>query len=377
MSQGAATPIEVRVAGKNMEDIENYAAKLMDQMRKISFLRQIQIAQPLRYPVVDIHVDRKRLALWGLSLDNVSKSIADVTSSSRFTDKNLWLDDNTSYTYQTQVEVPEYIMNSMEQLNSVSLVKGQERPVLSDVASIQVDTMPGEFDRSGPRRYVTINANIYKKDLGSATEAVQKAIDKLGAPPPGLIAELLGTSSLLKETLNSLQTGLIAAIVVILLLLAANFQSFPLAVSILSTVPAVLLGSMTMLLITGATLNLQSYMGMIMSVGVSVANALLIVTNAEHLRFQYRDPFKAAITSAGIRMRPILMTTSAMVVGMIPMASGLSESSDQSAPLGRAVIGGLLFSTMAALFMLPLVYGWIQQNRSFRTASLLPEDEGK
>jgi multidrug efflux pump subunit AcrB len=184
-----------------------------------------------------------------------------------------------------------------------------------------------------------------------------------------------GMSSLLTETLDSLQMGLLAAIVVILLLLAANFQSFPMSVCVLSTVPAVLLGSMTMLLLTGTTLNLQSYMGMIMSVGVSVANALLIVTNAEHLRFTYRDPLKAAITSAGIRMRPILMTSSAMIVGMIPMASGLSESGDQSAPLGRAVIGGLIASTLAALFILPLVYGWIQQKRSFRSPSLLPEDE--
>ena len=375
MSQGASTPIEVRVAGKDMGDIENYADKLVTTLKTVPFLRDVQIAQPLHYPVVNISIDRERLALWGLTLDNVAKSITDVTSSSRFTDKNLWLDHNTHYTYQTQVEVPEYIMNSVQQMQSAPLVKGQMRPVLSDVASVQTDTVPGEYDRSGPRRFVTVSANIHKKDLGSATAAVESAIKSLGPPPTGLVAQVLGTSSLLTETLDSLQTGLIAAIVVILLLLAANFQSFPLSVCVLSTVPAVLMGSMVMLLLTGATLNLQSYMGMIMSVGVSVSNALLIITNAEHLRLTYKDPFKAAITAAGIRMRPILMTSAAMIVGMIPMASGLSESGDQSAPLGRAVIGGLIASTLAALFILPLVYGWIQQKRSFRSASLLPEDD--
>jgi multidrug efflux pump subunit AcrB len=249
------------------------------------------------------------------------------------------------------------------------------RPVLADVASISIDTLPGEYDRSGPRRFVTVSANIYKKDLGSASDAVRRAINSLGTPPVGLVPEIKGMSSLLTETLDSLQSGLLAAIVVILLLLAANFQSFPLAVSVLSTVPAVLLGSMLILLATGATLNLQSYMGIIMSIGVSVANALLIVTNAERLRLEYHDPFRAAIASAGMRFRPILMTTIAMIVGMIPMASGLGESGDQTAPLGRAVIGGLVASTFSALLVIPLVFGWIQAKKSFASVSLLPEDE--
>ena len=374
MAQGASTPIEVRVAGKNMGDIESYSEKLVDALQTVPFLRDVQIAQPLKLPTVQINVDRNKLALMGLTIDNVSKSITDVTSSSRYTNKNLWLDERAAYTYQSQVQVPEYIMNSMQQLASVSLVPGQNRPVLSDVASFRVDTLPGEYDRAGPRRYVTVSANIYHKDLGSATAAVQKAIDRLGAPPTGLVAEIKGMSSLLVETLDSLQTGLMAAIVVILLLLAANYQSFGVSISVLATVPAVLLGAMLLLLATGATLNLQSYMGIIMSTGVSVANAILIVTNAEKLRLEYRDPFKAAIAAASIRLRPILMTSLAMIAGMIPMASGLGEAGDQSAPLGRAVIGGLAASTFAALFIVPLVYGWIQQKTSFDTVSLLPED---
>jgi multidrug efflux pump subunit AcrB len=374
MAQGASTPIEVRVAGKNMDDIEGYSERLVGELQKVPFLRDVQIAQPLKLPTVQIDVDRNKLALMGLSIDNVAKSVTDVTSSSRYTSKNLWLDERAAYTYQSQVQVPEYIMNSTQQLQSVSLVPGQNRPVLSDVASLRVDTLPGEYDRAGPRRYVTVSANIYKKDLGSATAAVQKAIDQLGAPPTGLVAEIKGMSSLLVETLDSLQSGLLAAIVVILLLLAANYQSFGVSISVLATVPAVLLGSMLLLLATGATLNLQSYMGIIMSTGVSVANAILIVTNAEKLRLEYRDPFKAAIAAASIRLRPILMTSLAMIAGMIPMASGLGEAGDQSAPLGRAVIGGLAASTFAALFIVPLVYGWIRQNASLDTVSLLPED---
>ncbi len=373
MAQGASTPIEVRVAGKNFEELKEYSFRLVKEMKKIDYLRDVQIAQPLHFPTIKINIDRYRLAQMGLNLNEVARSITDATSSSRFTEKVQWLDQKVSYTYQVQVQVPEYLMNSIEQLQSVSLVKGKSRPVLSEIAQMTVDTLPGEYDRAGPRRFLTVSANIYRKDLGTATAAVQKAIHNMGTPPKGLVAEVKGMSSLLTETLDSLQTGLLVAIVVILLLLTANYQSFGVAIAVLSTVPAVLLGAMLLLLATGATLNLQSYMGIIMSVGVSVANAILIVTNAEALRLEYRDPFKAATVAASVRLRPILMTSLAMIAGMIPMASGLGEAGDQSAPLGRAVIGGLIASTFAALFIVPLVYGWVQQKKSLKSVSLMPD----
>jgi multidrug efflux pump subunit AcrB len=377
MSQGSSTPIEVRVAAKSMEDLTSYSDKLVEKLKAVSYLRDVQIAQPLKFPTINIKLDRQQLSQMGLSIENVSKSISDATASSRYTMKNLWLDDNKQYTYNTEVQVPEYMMNSMQQLQSIPIIPGKMRPLLSDIATLSVDSIPGEYDRAGPRRFLTINANIYKKDLGTATAAVQKAIDDMGTPPAGLIAEVRGMSSLLAETFGSLQSGLLAAIAVILLILTANYQSFGLAVSILSTVPAVLLGSLLLLLATGSTLNLQSYMGIIMSVGVSVANAILIVTNAENLRIEYKDPFKAATVAASIRLRPILMTSLAMIAGMIPMASGLGESGDQSAPLGRAVIGGLIASTIAALYIVPLVYGWIQQKASYKDVSLLAEPKNK
>jgi multidrug efflux pump subunit AcrB len=374
MAQGAATPIEVRVASKNLQDADGYAQRVVTKLKAIPFLRDVAIAEPMKLPTITIRFDRQKLAQMGLGIDDVSRSVSDATASSRYTLKNLWLNENTQYTYNAQVQIPEYRMNSLTQLSEVPVVPGKMRPVLGDVADIAIDSLPGEYDRSGPRRFITVNANIYKKDLASATAAVQKAIDDLGTPPRGLVAGIRGLSSLLTETLSSLQSGLLAAIVVILLLLAANYQSFGLSIAVLSTIPAVLSGSLLLLLATGATLNLQSYMGIIMSVGVSVANAILIVTNAESLRLEYHDPFRAASTAASVRLRPILMTTFAMIAGMIPMASGLGEAGDQSAPLGRAVIGGLAASTLAALFIVPLVYGWIQQKQSYESVSLLPDE---
>ena len=375
MSQGASTPIEVQVAGKDMQQIEGYANKVVGQLKKINYLRDVQIVQPLKFPVIAITLDRLKAAQLGLNIKEIARSVTASTSSSRFTEKNLWLDEKGAYTYQVQVQVPEYVMNTMDQLKEIPLVKGQSSPILGDIATFKTTYVPGEYDRSGPRRFLTVSANIYKKDLATATSDVKKAVASLGTPPKGLLATIGGMSGLLVDTLSSLQNGLLFAILVIFLLLAANYQSFKVSLTVLSTVPAVVLGSLSMLLLTGSTLNLQSYMGMIMSVGVSVANAILIVTNAENLRLEYRDATKAAITSASIRLRPILMTSLAMIAGMIPMASGMGEAGEQSAPLGRAVIGGLFASTLAALFILPQVFAWVQSKTTYDSPALMPENE--
>jgi multidrug efflux pump subunit AcrB len=158
-------------------------------------------------------------------------------------------------------------------------------------------------------------------------------------------------------------------------MLAANFQSFKVSFIVLTAAPAVVLGAILMLLITGSTLNLQSYMGIILSVGVSIANAVLLVTNAEHLRKQNGDALKSAYEAASTRLRPIIMTSVAMIAGMLPMAIGHGESGEQVAPLGRAVIGGLLFSTFAVLVILPIIFAWIQGNTSTQSVSLDPDDK--
>ncbi len=374
MSQGAATPIEVRVAGKDMAQIEAYANKAVTRLKQIPYLRDVQIVQPLKIPVIAITLDRQKVSQFGLNVSDIARSVTASTSSSRFTEKNQWLDEDKQYTYQVQVQIPEYTMNTMEELKEIPLLEGQSRPTLSEVAEFKITYAPGEYDRAGPRRFLTVSANINKMNLGTATTDVQKAMEDLGTPPKGLVAELKGMTSLLTDTMSSLQTGLGFAILVIFLLLAANYQSFTLSLTILSTVPAVILGSLTVLLLTGSTLNLQSYMGMIMSTGVSVANAILIVTNGEKLRLEFRDATRASITSAAIRLRPILMTSLAMMAGMVPMAAGMGEAGEQTAPLGRAVIGGLFASTLAALFILPLVFAWVQAKTTYKSPSLLPED---
>jgi multidrug efflux pump subunit AcrB len=374
MSRGANTPIEVLVGSKNIDDAEKFSLKIEKKLKAISFLRDVRINQPLNYPSIYIDLDREKAAQFGLTASDIAKSLVAATSSSRFTTKNLWLDKLKGFAYQVQVQVPEYEMNSRKDIENIPLVRGQMRPTLADVASVTEVKIPAEYDRIGPRRIVTVSANVYKKDLGSASEIVRKIIRDVGEQPKGMVVEVRGLVKLLEETLSSLQSGLLLAVVVIFLLLSANYQSFKVSFVVLVTVPAVLAGSMLLLLATGETLNLQSYMGIIMSVGVSVANAVLLVTYAEKLRIDFKDSDRAARVSGAVRLRPILMTSIAMVAGMLPMASGLSESGEQAAPLGRAVIGGLISSTFAALLILPAVFAAVQKSASFNSVSLNPDD---
>jgi multidrug efflux pump subunit AcrB len=374
MSQGAATPIEVQIAGKDMQQIQDYGEHLMAAMGKVSFFRDIQVEQPLRCPTLRIVIDRTKVSQMGLRLQDVSRSVTAFTSSSRFIEKNLWLDTKSAYTFQVQAQVQSYLITELDALKRIPLDKNNSGAVLENVATFEMDTSVGEYDRTGPRRFITVSANLFGKDLQSGTDAVNRAIASLGAPPMGLTVEVHGMSNLLTATLGSLQNGLLVAVVAIFLLLAANYQSFKVAAAVLCTIPAVLLGSIASLLLTGCTLNLQSYMGVIMSCGVSVANAILVVTNAERLRFEYNnDVCRAARESAVLRLRPIMMTSLSMIAGMLPMAMGMGEAGEQSAPLGRAVIGGLTASTFAALFIVPICYMWVQQHATAKSGSLLPE----
>lgn len=375
LSQGSPTPIEVKVIGKNKLQNEIFAQKIIQKLKNISYLRDVQLDEAIHYPAIDIHVDRVRAAQLNTNIAEISRSFVAATSSSRFTEKNVWIDPKTSLSYLVQVEIPESKMSSVSDINQIPLVPGNNRPMLGDVATIHEDSVYGQDDDIGAIPALSITANIYKKDLGTATHDVEQAIQLLGKPPRGLFVETRGLSQVLTDTLNSLQSGLITAIIVIFLMLAANFQSFKVSLVILCTVPAVLFGSLSMLLITHSTLNLQSYMGMIMSVGVSISNTVLLVTNAEAIRLKNGNASLSAIEAATVRLRPILMTTVAMVMGMLPMAIGLGEAGAQAAPLGRAVIGGLLASTFVVLLILPLVFAWVQNKTTTQSVSLDPHDK--
>ena len=248
------------------------------------------------------------------------------------------------------------------------------RPLLGDVATIENGTVVGEYDRFNGQRMVTLSANVAGADLGRVATQLDDAIARAGAPPRGMTVTVRGQIAAMRDTLSNIGAGLLVAIVVIFLLLAANFQSLRLSFVVMSTVPAVLAGVVLMLAATRTTLNVQSFMGAIMAIGVAVANAILLVTFAEQRRMRGGSPLDAAIDAARTRMRPVLMTSVAMIAGMVPMALAIGEGAETTAPLGRAVIGGLAAATLATLIVLPSVFSLVQQSAGVAPVSLDPDD---
>jgi multidrug efflux pump subunit AcrB len=374
LNLGSNNPVEIAVVNRNLDEGKKTAQKLLQKLAGISGLRDLQIATPLDYPAIKLDVDRVRAGQLGISGDQVARSTVAATSSSRFTSPSYWLDRTTGTAYQVQVQYPSYRMNSTAQMEAIPVSAGNDGRThyLNELATWKHITVPGEYDRLNQQRYITITANIQPEDRGAVFKQVRGAIADMGKLPPGARILLRGQSDLLDQTLQSLQFGLIVAIVVIFLAMAIYFQSFRVAVVTLSVIPAVVAGALLLLYLTGNTLNIQSYMGAIMAVGVAIANAVLFITNAEQLRKSGATAFQ--MTAAGNRLRPILMTSTAMIAGMIPMALGLTEGGDQTAPLGMAVIGGLLFSAVSVLFFLPHVYQWLAGRKAYRAVSLYPDD---
>jgi len=416
MSFGSPTPVEVAVSSPKFADTRAYADKVRAELATIASLRDLQVVQSLEYPAVGVQVDRERAGLSGVTTTDVARSLVSATSSSRFVVPVFWADPDTGIGYQVQVEVPPYQMNSAEEIGMVPVKgKGDKQLLLRDVAQVRERKDVGEYDRYNMRRLVSMTANIEGEDLGRVAAHISTALDNVNRslwlpqpdaqgkpvwknqisgevveaksppsdPPRGVTPDIRGQVVPLQQMFGGLAggswfegltLGLGLAVAAIFLLLTAYFQSLRLAVVCVSAVPAVIAGVAVMLWLTGTTLNIQSFMGAIMAIGVAVANAILLVTFAERGRQGGAASGVAAVDGAQGRLRPILMTSCAMLAGMVPMALALGEGGEQVAPLGRAVIGGLLAATLATLVVLPSVFAIVQGRSSTASVSLDPDD---
>lgn len=387
MSFGSSTPIEIAVRGGSLAENRDFATKVQTTLLTHPRLRDVQIVQALDYPTVDVKIDREKSGLAGATMDQVSRSVLAATSSSRFVVPNYWPDPKTGIGYQVQVEIPQPAMKSLNDLGTVPVLHRKEGPVLlRDVAQLTQSTMPGEFDRYNMKRELSLTANVIGPDLGSVAreigsllEKVKKeddiskdALEKQGSKPGRVAFELRGQIPPLYQMLSGLGVGLVLAVLAIFLMLAANFQSFRLSLVAVSTAPAVVAGAGVLLWLTSSSLNIESFIGIIMGLGVAMANAILVITFAEQRRRGGEDAFEAAQHAAVDRLRPVLMTSCAMLAGMLPLAIGMGESGQQTAPLGRAVIGSLLAATASTLLVLPAVFAWMQAGRGISSGSLHP-----
>jgi multidrug efflux pump subunit AcrB len=392
MSLGSPAPIEIVVSGRNVADSSLYMDKLRAEFATIESLRDVQVQQSLHYPTVQVTLDRERAGLSGVTARDVGQSLIAATYSSRYTTRIYWRDDISGNSYQVQVQVPPPQMTSATDVELVPLTAGTNRQtaaakaadspsnptpplLLRDVARVMRSEMPGEVDRYNMRRYLSLTANVEGEDLGRVIDRLDAAILRAGQPPRGIEVELRGQVRPMREMFQSLEIGLAVAVVVILIMLTAYFQSPLLAVSAVASVPAVLSGVVLALWITRTTLNIESFMGAIMAVGVAVSNAIMLVSFGDrHRREEGMPADRAAVTAAKGRLRPIIMTGCAMIAGMIPMSQGVEEGSEQNAPLGRAVIGGMALATFATLLVLPAVFTLLLGHASNQSPSLDPDD---
>ena len=371
MNFGAPTPVEVAVIGPNLAASRVYTDRLRTELSDIAGLRDLKYEQPLDYPSLDVKVNRELAGQLGVTTNQVARSLSEATYSSRFTTPNYWADPNTGIAYQLQVQYPQPRITSLQDVQNIPVMAGQfQHPLIGDLARVDDGTVMGEYDRRNGFRMLTLSANIAGQDLGAVSKSIDAAIKRLGIPPRGTTVQVRGQIAPMHDTLTNLAIGLGLAVLVIFLLLAANYESLRLAFVVLTTAPATICGVILMLLATHTTLNIESYMGAIMAVGVGTANAILLVTFADQHRRSGASSIVSGIQGVKDRMRPILMTSAAMIAGMVPMAL----AAQVTAPLGRAVIGGLLGATLVNLTVLPFIFSIVQQRAATTSPSLDPDD---
>ena len=375
MNFGAPTPIELAVTGPDFAALRAYAEKLRGELGKVPALRDLRVEQPLNYPSVDVRVNRELAGQLGVTAEQVARSLSEATASSRFTTPNYWTDPKTGVAYQVQVQYPLPRMTSVQDVQSIPVMPDYAaHPLLGDLARVTEGTLVGEYDRINGLWLLSLSANVAGEDLGRVADRIDAAIHLAGDLPRGATVQVRGQIAPMRATFASLGTGLLLAVAVIFLLLAGNFESMRLSLVIFTTAPATLCGVVLMLLATRTALNIQSYMGAIMALGVGTANAILLVTFAEERRRAGGSALAAGMEGARARMRPIVMTSAAMIAGMIPMALALGEGAEAAAPLGRAVIGGLIAATVANLTVLPFIFALVQSRAGTTSASLDPDD---
>ncbi|MBU8898579.1 efflux RND transporter permease subunit [Corallococcus sp. M34] len=376
---GLSAPIDVQIEGSDLDKSFLLARELRDRMREIPGTVDVRIAQVLDHPALQVETDRVRAAQVGITQRDVANNLLTTLSSSSTVSPSFWLSPQNNVNYPVVVQTPIVQMQSVNDLMTTPVAGGtaplrqtQSRGVgdsassttlyLGSIASMRATQDKALINHATVQRVINVQASAEGRDLGSVTRDIQKAISGLKDVPKTTRISIRGQSESMFTSFKSLGTGLLLAIVLVYLLMVVLFQSWLDPFIIMVAVPGALVGILWMLAVTGTTLNVESFMGSIMAVGIAVSNSILLVNFANDVRGERGiSALEAALEAGRTRLRPILMTALAMVLGMLPMALALGEGGEQNAPLGRAVIGGLSVATFVTLFMVPVVYSILRK----------------
>ena len=358
---GLPAAIDVQVGGPLKNQIPNYeiAKQLVNQIKNVEGAVDVHMQQVVNAPQLGVTVDRTRASQVGLTQRDVASDLLISLSGSGQSAPNYWLDPKSGVNYSITVQTPPYRLNSMESLRNTPIVaaNGGARQLLTNLAAVSRETAPVNISHYNIQPVYNIEANLQDRDLAGVSGDIQKIIDSYTKKLPKATTVIMrGQVESMNASYTGLSGGLIFAIVLVYCLMVVNFQSWIDPLIIITGLPGALCGIIWMLFITQTTLSIPALMGTIMCVGVATANSILLVTFANDQRREGMDAVQAALEAGFTRLRPVIMTALAMIIGMLPMSLGLSEGGEQNAPLGRAVIGGLLFATPSTLFFVPVMY---------------------
>ena len=370
---GAPAPIDLQIRGNDMTANFAYANKLLSRIRRIPGIADARIQQSPNNPGFNIDVDRTRAQYVGLTERDVTNSLVVNLAGSSQVAPTYYLNPDNGVSYSIVMQTPQYRMDSLSALETLPITAGTTGtpPILGGIANISRSTSSAVVSQYDIVPMVQIYATPQGRDLGAVAADVRTAIsDTAKDVPKGSTVVLLGQVQTMNSAFSGLLFGLLAAVVLIYLLIVVNFQSWSDPFVIISALPAALAGIIWMLFTTQTTLSVPALTGAIMCMGVATANSVLVISFARERYEELGDPIAAALEAGFVRFRPVLMTALAMIIGMAPMALGLGEGGEQNAPLGRAVIGGLIFATIATLMFVPVVFSMVHKKQGAKAAAL-------
>jgi multidrug efflux pump subunit AcrB len=374
---GLTAPIDIQVAGLNGEATYRAAREIEERVAKIRGAVDVHLHQVVGAPRLHLAVDRVRAGEVGLTQRDVANTVLVSLASSFIVQPSYWADPRTGINYPVSVQTPQHEVSSIESIESIPLASsGLSSPqLLGDLATIERKLTPVVANHSNVQPTFNVRADVQDRDLGSVSSEITKVVDEIRAKlPAGSTISVRGQVESMNSSFVRLGVGILFAALLVYLLMVVNFQSWSDPFIIITALPGALVGIVWMLFATQTTFNVPSLMGAIMTVGVATANSILVVTFANGRRQEGKSAAEAALEAGHARLRPVLMTALAMIIGMLPMSLGLGEGGEQNAPLGRAVIGGLLVATFATLFFVPVVFSLVSRARAAPESELAAID---
>jgi multidrug efflux pump subunit AcrB len=372
---GTPAPLDIQIVGRDVKGNRAFANRLLDKIRRVPGLVDARIQQPADLPFIDVNVDRTKALQAGFTQRDVATNLLITLSGSQQTTPTFWLNPANGVSYNVITEAPQYDMDSLQSVANIPLTSPTGHTnLLGSLGSLRRGAREAVVNHYNAQTAIDLYGSTEGRDLGAVSDDVRRIIDQArGELPKGSTIEIRGQVQTMNTSFSGLALGLILAVVLVYLLIVVNFQSWLDPFIIITALPGALAGIVWMLFLTHTTLSIPALTGAIMCIGIATANSILVISFARTQLQEHGDAVRAALEAGYTRFRPVLMTALAMMIGMVPMAIGLGEGGEQNAPLGRAVIGGLMVGTVATLFFVPIVFSIVYGKLATRRGRM-PDD---